>query len=238
MAAAATLTVDFCGDVRVLKAGTELTFGRLSELEIDDNPYLHRKLGSLAYEGEHWWLTNVGRTIVLSLIDADSRNRFTVPPGGTAAVTFRRGVVRFEAGPTTYEIDLGVNTPRRAPVTERLEMQAILADVRATASVADLAVLDTEWPVLVALAEPMLKNPTAERVEVPTNRAAAQRLGLRMPQFNRSLDRLCAKLTEVGVDGLVTEDESSLAYDRRVRLVRWALDHQLVDAGDLELLEG
>ena len=82
----------------------------------------------------------------------------------------------------------------------------------------------------------MLTDSRISKTLVPTNRAAATRLGLRMPQFNRGLDRLCTKLTRQGVTGL-GGDSANLAVDRRERLVEWAVTNGVVTVADLPMLD-
>ncbi len=50
------LYLDFCGDELVLEPGGSLTFGRCADLVVDDNPYLHRRLGRFVDRGGVWCL--------------------------------------------------------------------------------------------------------------------------------------------------------------------------------------
>ena len=227
------LLVDFCGELHRLSPGDELTFGRAAQLEIDDNPYMHRLVGRFFHQNDRWWLRNEGRTIAISMVDAQTRARSYVTPGSEAAITLASGVARFEAGPTSYEIDLlieGSEVEAEAGAAPRTN------EGSDTITVAELPLVASQRRLLAALAEHMLLNPTADRIVVPTNRQVATRLGLRITQFNRGLDRLCAKLTRQGVTGLAG-DSGDLAMDRRERLVQWAITNGVVTSQDLAALD-
>ncbi|NNE73873.1 MAG: hypothetical protein HKN26_09430, partial [Acidimicrobiales bacterium] len=99
-----TLVVDFVGEVSELAPGDMLTFGRDADLSIDDNQFLHRQLGRFEYKNGSWWVTNVGRTMALDVLDKASHSQSRVAPGRGAPIAFEHMVIRFTAGPTTYEI--------------------------------------------------------------------------------------------------------------------------------------
>ena len=61
---------------RVLRRGVRraarrrpLTIGRVADVEIDDNPYLHRVFLQLHREHDLWWLINVGSTLTATVAD-------------------------------------------------------------------------------------------------------------------------------------------------------------------------
>ncbi len=66
---AGRLYVDFCGEERVVAPGEVLSFGREADLDIDDNPYMHRVLGRFAHRSDNWWIHNAGTTISLNVFD-------------------------------------------------------------------------------------------------------------------------------------------------------------------------
>lgn len=226
------LIVDFVGEMRRLGERDELTFGREAQLEIDTNPYLHRRLGLFRFENDAWWLYNIGTAIALDVIDSQTSSRATVAPGAGMPITFRRCFVQFQASTITYQLELTVasTTPPVHPAVDRLEGKKTL-----TASEVDLN--DEQRMLLTALAEPRIRNVGAPRSAVPTNRQAAARLGWSMPKFNRKLDNLCTKFDRLGVPG-VKGDIGKLATNRRQALVDHALRVQLVSAADLHLLDG
>ncbi|MEZ5340415.1 MAG: hypothetical protein R2706_02915 [Acidimicrobiales bacterium] len=44
-----TLEIDFAGEIQAPGLGEQLVFGREADLVIDENPYLHRRLGQQLY---------------------------------------------------------------------------------------------------------------------------------------------------------------------------------------------
>ena len=64
-----TVTVDFCGEIYAVAAGEPLVIGREGELEIDDNPYLHRRFLQIGDHDGLWWLTNIGTTLTATVGD-------------------------------------------------------------------------------------------------------------------------------------------------------------------------
>ena len=100
------LHIDFIGSLTDLRPGDELSFGREAELVIDENPYLHRKLGLVHSRGEAWWLTNTGNRIPMEVRDLESRSVLVVASGREVAITFPSSVIQFEAGGSKYELSL------------------------------------------------------------------------------------------------------------------------------------
>lgn len=225
------LIVDFCGEVFHLDPDDELTFGRTAELIIDENPYLHRQLGALRFDDGRWWLHNVGSFITMTVRDLTSATQIELAPDRQAALTFADSVVQFEAGPIRYELELRVDgVPSNSAVVAPLG-----GDDGATISIANLPLTHDQRLLIVALAEPLLRSQGRDRA-LPSNRAAAHRLGWPITRFNRKLDNVCDRLHKAGVAGL-RGDLGALATDRRSRLVDHATTSGLIDATDLEMLE-
>lgn len=230
------LVVDFCGELHRVEVDDSLAFGRSAALTIDDNPYLHRTVGSFSWQGGWWWLHNRGSRIHLTIKDLTSRTHVALAPGRDLALTFPRALVQFSAGRQHYEIEislpdpLAVNQPGPAA---RLDDNR-LGDHGATISLADLPLTVDQRRLVVALAEPTLISGDPE-IRLPSNRAAAVRLGWTITRFNRKLDNVCQRLHKAGVSGL-RGDVATLAADRRLRLVSHALESGLIDHRDLELL--
>ena len=65
----AGLRVLFCGEEFAAQAGRQLTIGRCGDVEIDDNPYLHRTFLVILEQGGLWWLSNVGSTLTATVAD-------------------------------------------------------------------------------------------------------------------------------------------------------------------------
>jgi hypothetical protein len=90
--------------------------------------------------------------------------------------------------------------------------------------------------LILALAEPILRQQGRGTASVPTSAEAAARLGWALTRFNRKLDNVCQKLAKVGVEG-VHGAPGVLASNRRARLVEFALSVRLVTPEDLPLLD-
>ncbi len=228
--AGSTLLVEFCGMTHGLVDGATLDFGRSAQLEIDDNPYLHRVVGSFESRNGSWWLINRGRRMTLTIKDLTSRSQVSLAPGRELALTFPEAVVQFGAGRHRYELELTLNGLPDLPVGA-----ANSDDDGATISHADLPLTVDQRRLIVALAEPNLRSSGAD-IELPSNRAAALRLGWTITRFNRKLDNVCQRLTRAGVSGL-RGDVGSMATERRTRLVEHALESGLVTEADLDALD-
>jgi hypothetical protein len=225
------LRVEYCGEVRAVETSDELTFGRAGDLRIDDNRHLHRVLGRVWARDEQWWLTNEGSSISIQIADADSRSNVVLAPGSEIALSFPNSIVRFRAGITDYELTLRV--PDREDEEEDGEE---LWDDEFTDTIAlgDIVLTDEQRLLLLALAEPTLRDPHVKQ-DLPANRAVARRLGWSITKFNRKLDNLCNRFAKLGVGGLRGSIDQ-LATDRRRRLVDHAIDSGLIAAGQLDRL--
>lgn len=225
-----TLVVEFCGELFLLGDGDSIDFGRSGEIEIDDNPYLHRQVGRFEHRGSNWWLINTGSRISLTVKDLTSRSQVHLAPGRELALAFPESVVQFAAGKLNYEIETRLpGMKATAPETKRGD------DEGATISHADLPLTLDQRKLIVALAEPTLLTGETE-IELPSNRAAALRLGWTITRFNRKLDNVCERLTKAGVGGLRGQP-GEVANDRRARLVEHAVGSGLVTTNDVPLLD-
>ena len=72
-----TLEVELAGERHVLTPGQEFTMGRVGDLVIDDNPYLHRSFLKLSYAEGFWWVANIGSRATAQLSDAGGLSRST-----------------------------------------------------------------------------------------------------------------------------------------------------------------
>lgn len=227
------LHIDFIGALTELRPGDQLSFGREAELVIDENPYLHRKLGLVHSREATWWLTNTGSRIPMEVRDLESRSVLVVASGREVAITFPSSVVQFEAGGSKYELALTLDA-----VDNDVELLGIADeddDSCATISLDQLPLTDDQKRVLLILCEAPLRNPAAD-IDIPTSRVGAQRLGWTLKAYGRKLDNVCDRLTRTGVRGL-RGDQAGVATDRRTVLAEYALAAGLVTAEDLLLLE-
>ena len=223
-----SLTVDFVGEAHELGPEDTLEFGRGAELNIDSNPFLHRRVGRFEFRSGLWFLSNVGRSIHLVVVDSDTLSQATVAPGRVIALTFLPATVRFRAGRSTYEILVegnGIKANLAFQPSESLD----------TVTASSIPLTPSQRLLIVALAEPTLREPTAG-LQIPANKQTAARLHWTITKFNRKLDNVCAKLTKAGVAGL-HGSPGSLAANRRRALVEFALQSGLVTADDLALID-
>ncbi len=224
------LMIEFAGSTRVLKHHESLTFGRDADLEIDTNPYLHRRVGVFRQRNGDWWVSNTGTAIALEVCDDASPSRLTVAPGTSTPVPFQQSVVRFQAGPSVYELNLVMpDSPWFDEVAEPNEGPPTIRS-------AEVSLNDEQRLLLVTLSELRLRDRGAPNSAIPANRVVAQRLGWSTTKFNRKLDNLCGKFHRLGVAGL-KGDSGALASNRRERLINHVLTTGIITRADLELLD-
>jgi len=223
-----TLFVDFCGEERAVAPGEGLTFGRSGGLEIDDNPYLHRRVVEFRSDKSLWWLTNVGTHASVTVHDAAIGIHAWLAPGARMPLVFSATVVRFTAGPTTYEIYVTLAEP-----VYEFEQAALLEDGTTTVGRVDLT--REQKLMLLVLAESALRKGVPGIADLPSAPEAARRLGWTQKKFEKKIDNVCDRLASNGVRGL-KGDLATQAMSRRARLVEYALAARLVTADDLEML--
>jgi hypothetical protein len=221
--------IEFCGSV-VPVARAPFTIGRDADLVVDDdNPFLHRRFLRVTSERDLWWLANVGRRLTASVADADGRLEAFLAPGGFLPLVFAEAVVRFTAGPTSYELSIRLGDGEFPSPT-------IDSDEPDDATVGRVTMTPDQLRLIVALAEPALRGAGRTGSSVPPSADAARRLGWTITKFNRKLDNVCHKLAAHGVRGL-HGSPGRLASNRRARLAEHALTTRLVTRDHLRLLE-
>jgi len=223
-----TAVIDYCGEETPLPANGTVTIGREGDVEIDDNPYLHRRFLEVAHVDNLVWLANVGSAISATLADEEGLVQSWLSPGARVPLVFPKTVVWFTAGPTTYEFDILLTDAPFVPaaVPETHDGSTTLGRVTFTPD---------QRLLILALAEPILRRGNRGAGSVPPSAAAAERLGWTITKFNRKLDNVCEKLTKLGVRGLVGDGRA--ASNRRARLVEYALAARLITTADLAWLD-
>ncbi len=228
-AALPAATIDFCGERYVVVPSRPFTIGRDGDLTVDDNPYLHRKFLQLADQDSLWVLSNLGTQLTATIADEHGTMQAWLAPGARLPLVFSRNIVWFTAGPTTYEFEVQLEA---APYTPALAEQS---DTGIT-TVGPVSLTPDQRLLVIALCEQPLRRGERGASTVPTSAEAAARLGWPITKFNRKLDNVCQRLTQVGVRGLHGGPER-LAVNRRARLVEFALATRLVHRDDLSLLD-
>lgn len=221
------LTVRFVDEERVIEPDGDLIFGRGAELDIDSNPFLHRRMGRFVCTEGMWWIENLSSWTPLSV--TGGRSATSVGVDGRVTLVHPESIISFEAGSCRYEIRALLERSTTVPKLDDDGFEDRTATIRAT----DLPLTDEQLLMVVALAEGRLRDPFSRRA-LPKNRCVANRLGWTLAKFNRKLDYLCQKLTRAGVKGLMATDGRST--DRRERVIDHLLASGQLTFDHLELL--
>ena len=227
-----------------VEAGAPLTIGRHADVILSNDPYLHRRAVEVEVFDDHVELANIGSTLRVTLVHERTRSVTHLEPGGRCALFEGRTSLTIRTVDREHELEISVTLPGvRAPETYRVPSAAPGRDTRRPRTLTE-----DQRLLLTALAEPLLLDPTRTLADLPSNREAADRLGIGAG-FNGRLDRLCAAVARLGVDGLgpvVSDDPFLDGVDadrprknrrRRERLVEWALDNNVVTIDDLDRLD-
>ncbi|MEO7447580.1 MAG: hypothetical protein ABI336_04840 [Humibacillus sp.] len=228
------MTVVFCGEEHSVSPERGLTIGRTGDVEVDDNPYLHRTFLLVSFDHGFWWLSNTGSTLTATVADEQGLFQAWLNPGARIPLALRTLIVWFTAGPTTYDFEIHVASPAfqsvvPEPVTEP-------TDELGAATVGRVSLTPDQKLLVVALCEPFLRRRETGTSQIPSSAAAAERLGWALTRFNRKLDNVCQKLADAGTRGL-HGGIGKLATTRKARLVEHALSTKLVTEDDLALLD-
>ncbi len=221
--------IEFCGEWYTADPDAEFTIGREGDLQVDDNPYLHRRFLSLIWQHDLWWLVNLGSQMSATVSDTGGSFQAWLAPGASLPLVFGATTVLFTAGPTTYEITVMCESATFAP------SRPTGGQVGDT-TIGPVTLTISQKQLVVALAEPLLRRDGTSVSAIPSSRAAAERLGWELTRFNRKLDNVCDKLDRHGVRGL-RGGPGNLAVNRRARLVEHAVSSRMVTPADLALLD-
>lgn len=224
------LRVEFCGEEYSATSDQTLTIGRSADIVIDDNKFLHRVLAEFRHANGLWWIDNVGSSIGLALNDDTSTSSARIAPGTSTPIAYDSATLRFDAGGTSYELQLDVIGP---DVPDEEDDETALPDPTAnpddrTATTSHIPLTDDQFTLLVALATPIVDD-----APMPTNRLIAASLDWTVTKFNRKLDGLCAKYSKAGVSGLHGSSDR-LAKDRRTRLAEHVVEAGIVTQDDVQ----
>ena len=225
-----SMQVEIAGEEHLLQPGRVFTMGRTGDLIIDETPYLHRDFLTLHHSEGFWWLTNVGSRDSVLLTDPGNVSRSELGPGGTLPLLIPHIVVRFAAGPHSYELNL---TLESAPV--EIVVAPRVTEVSG-AGMSGASFTESQLLAMLAVAEPLLKRVGTGVWAVPTAAQAARRLGWTQTRFNRKLDNVCEKLDRIGVRGLKGE-VGRQANGRRVLLAEYAVNARIITSQELPLLD-
>ena len=224
-----TPTIEFCGEI-IRIGGAPFTIGRDADLVVDDdNRFLHRHFLALSEQHGIWLLANVGGQLTATVSDIAGRLEAFLAPGAVLPLVFAETVVRFTAGPTTYE--LSVRLPDPAFVTSDVD-----ENEQGDTTIGRVVMTPDQLRLVLALAEPALRGTGRAGSTLPSSGEAAQRLGWTTTKFNRKLDNVCDKFSQAGVKGL-RGGAGQLATQRRVRLVEYAVAARIVRPEHLPLLD-
>jgi hypothetical protein len=222
------LIVDYCGEIHEVTPERVFSFGRSTDLVVDDNRYLHRVMGTCFSRDGWWWLHNAGANLPLRLEGQVGSSSMTLAPGGVVPLVLGPMTVRFAAGGTAYELIVEVQE-----VDPSVPQAAAIASGDTTIDAADMPLTSEQLLLLVALAESrLIKGPGAE---LPSNQDIIDRFGWTTTKFNRKLDNLCSKFSRRGVDGLVG-GPGKIAGARRQVLVEHVVNSGMVTVDQLPLL--
>ncbi|MFH5823507.1 hypothetical protein [Georgenia sp. AZ-5] len=222
------MQLEFCGEWFPLSGEEPFVIGREGVLEIDDNPYLHRRFLEVSRHDDLWWLENVGTRLSATVADPEGNTQAWLAPGARLPVVYARTTVLFTAGPTTYELTLVNDEPAYLPTRPADEPEA------GETTIGPVSLTEAQLLLVLALAEPVLSG-RGSTATIPTSAVAAERLGWTLTRFNRKLDNVCDKLHRYGVRGL-RGGPGKLAVNRRARLVEHAVASRLVVPEQLPLL--
>lgn len=224
-----TVTVEFAGEYFRIDPGERFVVGREGDLEIDDNPFLHRHFLEVGENADLWWLSNIGSRLTATITDGTGGVQAWLAPGARLPLVFERTSVVFSAGPTTYELLIHASEPT-------FRQTRRLIDDTGESTIGDVPLTLSQKQLILALAEPLLRRDGVGMGEIPSSAVAAARLGWTVTRFNRKLDNVCDKFDRIGVPGL-RGGPRTVATNRRARLVEYATASRLVTREDLPLLD-
>ena len=161
------LVLDFSGEIHRVAPADTFVIGRGGDLDIDDNPYLHRRFLVFAHSENLWWIANEGSRLSATLTDGEGLVQSRLAPGARMPLVFPRVILTFSAGPTTYEINL---------ITSGEDRFSGIDGVRQSSGQTTIGVTPmtrSQLLLVLALSEPVLKRAGTGAAEIPSSAAAA-----------------------------------------------------------------
>ncbi|MDR1790704.1 MAG: hypothetical protein LBR20_03440 [Propionibacteriaceae bacterium] len=223
------LTLSFEGTHVEINPDKPFYIGREGDFIPDENPYLHRRALEISYSKGFWWLVNTGTRISVTVADPKTGAHTWLTPGSRTPLMFDVTVLSFTAGPWEYEMLIHNKAPN-------WQGGFSIGNLSGQTTIGTVTLTLTQKQLIVSLCEPALRREGTGTAAIPSNAAAAERLGWTGTRFARKLDNVCDKLDRIGVEGLRGGYDGH-AYSRRARLVEFALSTGLVTAVDLQLLD-
>jgi hypothetical protein len=220
------LRIEFCGETYQVNQGETISFGRFADICIDDNAFLHRKLGVFSSIRDEWWIENVGSEIPLHIFDRSSASHVVVAPGSRSPLSYGSAIVRFSAASLQYELEIEQPIPESVPVSA---FDGSEGD--STVRVSGIRLNTEQRLLLAAIAMPWLRSGSTDG-PLPSNSDTYQRLGWTRTKYNRKLDYLCERFEKEGWRGMRGERDG-LALYRRQNLVKAAIDARLITLQDI-----
>ena len=163
--------IDFCGETAPIDR-QPFTIGRDADLVLDDgNRHLHRQFLSVTQQQGVWLLANVGSQLTATVSDAAGDSRRSSRPEQCCRSCSNDTVVRFTAGPTTYEFSIHMPDPAFALPQPSRRTQG-------DTTVGRVAMTPDQLRLIVAIAEPALRGDGRAATTLPSNQEVARRLGL------------------------------------------------------------
>jgi hypothetical protein len=222
-------SIEFCDELFTVDR-LPFTIGRAGDLTLEvENLHLHRRFLTVDRQRGIWLLGNVGSRLTATVSDGGGRLEAFLAPGAVLPLVFADTVVRFTAGPTTYEFSIHV--PESLFTAARPDEHD-----GGDPTVGRVSMTPDQLRLIVALAEPVLRGNGRAASSMPSNQDVARRLGWRLTRVNRKLDNVCQKLAAQGVRGMHGAP-GRLASNRRARLVEYALAVRMISRDDLALLD-
>lgn len=218
------LTIESAGRTHFVRPGNGLRFGRVADLVVDDNPFMHRVVGRFVHREGVWWLQNHASRSRIELRDLDHHTTLQAAPGQQLPVIGHSFAVNFTAGPTAYEL----HGRREGPAVNLDDSGDVVGT--ATIDFGTIPLSPEQHLLIVSLYESSLRCDAIEG-----NSVIARRLGWTPKKFHRKLDAVCDKLHKSGVPG-VRGQLGELAETRRDSLVAHAVRTGLVSPDDLGML--